>query len=489
MNPECESPGGLSRRAAWIVVAAVFITSAWFEHREPGWNVNTRLNLTYAIVDFGSVEISPYLSQPEYHTQDVALFEGRYYSDKIIGTSLLGMPAYWALRRVSDLAGATPSPVMRRYVTRTLSVSICAALTVLVMAALLRRMGAGEGLAWATALIVHFGTLLFAYSMLFFPYSPAALFSLWTFYLLMGLRLGGARALVVMFAAGLGLGAAMLCDYLYFWIFLAMGGYAIHTVWSLREKWGGIILFLGGAAIPLLIFAVYVYALFGRLVLPYEFETYHAFEGMKERFGFSLPRLNVLYYITAHPYRGILAQSPFLLGALAGLWMMLRRGSAWRVEAGLCAALVVVYLLFNASYFMWWGGWTMGPRHLIPMLPFWGIWFAAAWMRAGRNWRVTLAGLAAVSVFLVVAAAMVNPQIPQGHETDVLLAARVGDNLSAPQYYFSIPAFFRGGIAPNAVSLIWPGAGLVAIAPLVAMWAGVAWMLIVKFRKPVENHG
>ena len=84
--------------------------------------------------------------------------------------------------------GSTPSPDVRRYVTRTLSVSICSALAVALLFLILRRLGFESRLSFFTALLIHFGTLLFPFSTLFYPYGPATLFSVLSFYIL--LRLG-----------------------------------------------------------------------------------------------------------------------------------------------------------------------------------------------------------------------------------------------------------------------------------------------------------
>jgi hypothetical protein len=45
----------------------------------------------------------------------------------------------------------------------------------------------------------------------------------------------------------------------------------------------------------------------------------------------------------------------------------------YRVEGIMIVVSTVFYLLLNSGYFMWWGGASFGPRHLIPMLPFLGI--------------------------------------------------------------------------------------------------------------------
>ena len=42
-------PGG--RGGRWLLLLLGWLSAAHFLQRDPGWNVNTRLGLTYAIVD------------------------------------------------------------------------------------------------------------------------------------------------------------------------------------------------------------------------------------------------------------------------------------------------------------------------------------------------------------------------------------------------------------------------------------------------------
>src|SRR5262249_58632230 len=54
------------------------------------WNTASRLMLTYAIVDRGTIVLDGLDRQ----TGDIARFEGRYYTDKLPGFSLLAVPPY-----------------------------------------------------------------------------------------------------------------------------------------------------------------------------------------------------------------------------------------------------------------------------------------------------------------------------------------------------------------------------------------------------------
>jgi hypothetical protein len=88
--------------------------------------------------------------------------------------------------------------------------------------------------------------------------------------------------------------------------------------------------------------------------------------------GISWPRLEVLFYLTFHPAHGLFWQSPVLLIAMVGFFFIWR-DKRYRLEGIIVLISFISLLLINAGYFLWWGGWSFGPRHLIPMLLFLAI--------------------------------------------------------------------------------------------------------------------
>ena len=66
--------------------------------------------------------------------------------------------------------------------------------------------------------------------------------------------------------------------------------------------------------------------------------------------------------------RGLLTLTPVLVMAIAGVVAMRRSGR--RAEANTIAALALCYLVYNAGYWLPFGGGSPGPRFLIPILPF-----------------------------------------------------------------------------------------------------------------------
>ena len=79
------------------------------------------------------------------------------------------------------------------------------------------------------------------------------------------------------------------------------------------------------------------------------------------------PLLKGLYGLTLSPGKGILWYAPVVVLGLAGLRSFARR---WLPEAVLCAGVSAGYLLLHSVYTYWEGGWSWGPRLILPALPF-----------------------------------------------------------------------------------------------------------------------
>ena len=81
----------------------LFLTSAYFLPRWASWSQNSRLDLTMALVDKGTLSIDDYYT----NTGDYAAFEGHFYTDKAPGVSFLGVPVYAVYKAVAALPPIT----------------------------------------------------------------------------------------------------------------------------------------------------------------------------------------------------------------------------------------------------------------------------------------------------------------------------------------------------------------------------------------------
>lgn len=482
-------PPKLGWRRGVVIFVLFWLTFVGVHHREAGWNVNSRLALTRAIVEKGSFTVGEYVrdKDADLYTEDRAFKDGRYYSDKIIGTSLLGLPAFGAIRLFDRLSGRPTSIPVATYLTTIFSVSITAALAGVVMTSLMLAFGATFAEAFLCALAMSFGTMLWGYSTLFYAYLPAVCFALMSFNLLFRARLTGRLGLPAVFDAGLLMGASLLCEYTLGIVFIAL---SIYVVWRARPRWG-VGLFWLGAGLPLLAFAAYTLICFGEVCVPYKYLEKPIFQlSMSQGFqGIKFFRPVILFYITVHPYRGVFWLSPFLLLSLVGLgrmaWVERRRLGA---EAFVCGAVFFGYIWFNSSYYMWWGGWAMGPRHLIPGLPF--LVPPLLWVLRWNRWWAGAAGLAVVaSIVLVGVPALVDPQLQHGpYRLGTLLNPYIihWRDLKSPVFMFAWPAFFSGRAAWNLGTPAWLKGPWVFLS-LSALWV-VGLAALIRWSAPGHNR-
>ena len=218
---------------------------------------------------------------------------------------------------------------------------------------------------------------------------------------------------------------------------------------------------------------------------------YSSEEGFQELrtgfFGITYPKLSTVYELLFGSYRGLLPLSPLMAIAPLGLVFLGRKGResvAW-VAAGAGA----YYLLLNASYFYWEGGWAFGPRQITPALPFVALGLAPLWDRAKPALLVILMGGWIWGAGITLVAVATTPQPPASFTSPVseLLwpAFRDGDLSLNPQTFVhnsADVAHFRGGGDPHAAWNLGEIAGLhglMSLLPLIAVWAVAALVLLL----------
>src|SRR5688572_9479440 len=92
-----------SLREALLVFLIVLAAYGYFFTQHDA-NTNSRLALVRAIVEEKRFEIDSY-HDSALDTIDKAYYNGHYYSDKAIGTSLIGVPVYYGIIRINTWLG------------------------------------------------------------------------------------------------------------------------------------------------------------------------------------------------------------------------------------------------------------------------------------------------------------------------------------------------------------------------------------------------
>ncbi len=383
-----EPPGGAitrpaqraSRRTRGVerpLIVLALLCYAYFVPRGVNWNADSHLVLTRALVERHTAVIDAYAAG----LGDRSFYHGHYYTDKAPGLSLLAVPAYLLLKALLGPAFFGALFFVVRYLLTLLVVGLPTALAAATLSRRLRPHVGARG-ALAAAGVWALGTLAFPYSTVFFSHQMAAVLLMVAF---LALYLPAAPAVPVSMASRLGIGllcgVAVACEYptlllaavlLGGRVLLARSSRAAVT-WALPLGAGMLV----GVA-PALIYNSLVFG--GPLAQGYAHlgGQQQFIKGMSQGvMGITGPSLEALWGITFSPYRGLFLISPFLLLAVPGLGAMWRTRPLLasnqvgpRAAAVVCATCVVIYGLFNISYLFWNGGFSVGPRHFTPALPY-----------------------------------------------------------------------------------------------------------------------
>jgi hypothetical protein len=407
------------RRPEVALFTLVLGVYAYF-YQAGGWNQNSRFDLTRALVDRGTVAIDDYRQ----NTGDLALRDGHYYCDKAPGLSLMAVPAY-ALARGLGPDGAA-------YVSTLFAVGLPTALAVV---ALFLLVGAlvpeiSERVRAAIAATYALGTLAFPYATMLYGHQIVA--DLLILALAIVLLRERPAALAV---AGALLGWAIAVEYP-----AALGGLPIFVWAAVRHRRRALWIVLGGVAPIAVLMAYHAIAFGGPFTLPYAFDT-QKHRHMGFFMGLGVPNLRVLGEITFGTYRGLFFSAPWLLLGAVGIGVAHARQRT-RALGFVCAWIVVYHLWLNSSLVDWEGGWAIGPRYLVPALPF----VALGVVVLPRRPLVYAAGavLAVVSIGLTLVGVAVKPEVYV--------------KIQRPYQEFLFPLFARGQLAVNTQSIDMKGA-------------------------------
>jgi hypothetical protein len=466
-----------THRASLVLLAVSLATYGYF-HMPAAWNETSRYSLVRAVVERGAFDIDPYHEV----TGDKSFRGGHYYSDKAPGAALFAVPAYavyYALRSATGQSlpaqrqtGDPDQPVevnraylRGMYVTSLFSVGLLAILALFAFHRLAARIAPDPRAALLATVAFGFGTLTFPYATLFYGHHLCGSLLFLAFALLAPLRPEPPRAGLVALA-GFAAGGAVVAEYPAAVAVLLLGVYLVC-----RRGWRIAGWFAAGGLVPALVLAGYHAVCFGApWQTGYGFVADGTFAaGMSEGLlGVTYPRPGVVLEILFGTYRGYALLSPIVFIGAWGIVRLYRTGH--RAEALLATAIVVFYVLLNASYYMWWGGSSLGARHTIPMLPF--LLFPLARVGPGRV-RTAAWVLLAYSVVTMLVATAVSPEPPES--LDPVLAFHWGH-------------FLDGNLAVNPGStnlgLLLGLPGLWSLVPLLMVWAVAATCLARSQRLP-----
>jgi hypothetical protein len=456
------------RRTESLLFLLLWGSFAYF-YQSTQQNEAVRFDQTRAIVQDHTVAIDKYW----WNSADVIRLHqngaDHIYPNKAPGTTILAIPSFWITTVVLKplIWFGLPEWIywhMVAYLTIISTIGLLSAIAAVLMYTILRQTTGDNYFSLFTILAAWLGTMLFPFSTLFFSHVQTAALLVIGFYLVFrfrqdqcittrssSLRLGGAGFLLAFsvateYPAALSLGV--------------LSAYAAWAIWrsmtNNKQKAALAAAFAVGLLTGLGILAAYNLAAFGKLVyVPYEayakanssFPVYSR-GVLGIHWSGAEQFLHALASITIHPPIGILylgienwriyATSPVLWLVLPGLVIMLRQHEL-RPEGLVVGAMILAYVLFITSYgnsiYDWSGAAYLGPRHIIPLLPF----LALPLYFGARKLRFFFYPLLAISVFYMLLATAIEPRVPYPYEN--------------PARDFLLPDYLHGRLAQNTDSL------------------------------------
>jgi len=371
---------------AWFGVFVILMGSyAYFWHSRD-WNTASRLMLTYAIVDQGRLSIDGLENQ----TGDRARYQGHYYSDKLPGYPFLAVVPDLVCRKVFGMAPhPLNGPALAHWPTDywvTLATSgLFTALSALVLMEVARDLGCSARRAVLVALAYGLATPAYVYATLAYGHQASAFALLASFALLA--RPSARRDAPRVFAAGFLAAFAAVIELQVGPVSAILGFYLIGQCLARTRRFDAVVFFGLGALIPSLALLLYnALAFGGPLDMGYFHHATAQFARVHSRdnpLGLRSPDWGLVIPLLWGRYRGLLFYAPIVALALPG-WIELARQKRFGVAAVSLLAALAVFAV-NLSYPEWTGGWSTGPRLLVPLLPFAMIPVAALLAIGGRS--------------------------------------------------------------------------------------------------------
>jgi hypothetical protein len=391
----------------WLFILMV-VSYAYFFNL----NATTRMGLTLSIVERSQLTIDTFAG----HTVDKAFYRGHYYADKAPGASLMAVPVVAATLNLfkvfrtpavwfNDSNPTTQLIVLEYLVVIFTSCLLCATAIAALFLTSLRL-----GISWRgglfAALCCGLGTPFWGWATAFANHGPSAALQFLALAEIIKLETAGPRSkvstsrLLSAAVAGILLGWSCVVELIAVPSVLMIALYGLLRMrnWTpFRQvlQLAGVSVAASSVAIaPLLI---YNFKAFGS-VFDMGYSHVVGFEQMREGFfGVGVPSMQVVYEIILGEHRGILWLSPILAATPWALFHLFRHRSSLAI---LVTTISIYYLALNAGYAYWDGGWSTGPRHITPLLPFLCLPLALLWSEVGSRTRIALLTLLGASMIM-----------------------------------------------------------------------------------------
>jgi hypothetical protein len=446
-------------------VAVNLLLAGYFLDSVPSPNPTSRALPVLTLYEEGRYAIDTY----EKFTMDKSFVNGHYYSDKAPLTTWIVLPFYGALKL---LHVREPAADKVRWLTALLLGDlICGTIPFVVLVWLVFRALTRETspkTAVLLSMLPLYGSFVFAYAGVFMSHVLAGALLVGSYIFL--------QRRTHPTLCGLLLGLAVLAEFptvlaLPIWIvaILRPAGVASPRSGTDSRRRELVRFLLGGipCAVALL---WYNHAITGSFAkMPYDYEVETAFSEMRSGYGIGLPQPSALWGLLFSTYRGMFFYAPALI-IVAFSYLLTRGPKVFRdVASAPLGLLAIAYLLLISSYFVWWGGWAYGPRHLIPlaMLLFYEGLPMLARTRGYRGWIYSASVVGLGMVWIAKSTALyIMPEQFSNPVFDIAVPAFLNRQLR----HDALPTMLFG-TDPWVASWIWIGLFVLGVVGLCALAA------------------
>ncbi|MEM1347420.1 MAG: hypothetical protein AAGI01_02620 [Myxococcota bacterium] len=424
-------------------------------------NERSRVYLSVAIVDHGTLSIDTSVARFG-RILDWARFEGRAYTDKAPGSSLLGVLPYAVARVFTSPEDWTIAQLVR--LMRTWVMLPIALLGFFVMRRVLHDLGADDHVATLGAGAWCLGTSAFHYGQAFYGHQIVGVMLVTALWFVLRVEHGhSTRPALECALAGLCAGVAGLTEYQAGVPCVLLAAYLLSG--SARCARHVAAFSLGTAPCLAMLLAYNTIAFGGPFELSYHYLVVpHLAELHREGVGgVATPRAALIRPVLFSLHRGWLVTSPVFVLVPLGLGLMWRSGR--RRLCALVGATALFYFLLVISTRAWFGGWSFGPRLLVPGMG-WSMiaaTFPLVYWNSSVGWSVLTRGLIACGFVYHQLVHVVLPELPP--------------SVTNPLLDVTLPALRQGVFAPNVVSWLTGTSSLWTLSPMAIVAA--AWLLFV----------
>ena len=452
-----------------LLIAVTLLTSySYFPDLRGGWNQDSRFDLTRAIVENHRLYIDGY----DGNTGDKAFWEGHVYSHSAPGLALSAVPVLEAgrvaLRAVHKDSSGPRTIAAERYLVTVVCVALPSALAAAALFLVALKLGASVNGAGFAAVAFGLATPFWCYATLFWGHAVSGACLYFAFASVISLRefVSPRRDLLLGIFVGLTAGWATVAE------LSAAPPAAIIAAFALACAWpgGGSRLFrvatgIAIGALPCLVLLL----TYNTLAFGSPFRIGYAISAQQGwplnqqgLIGVTYPKAHALLEILVGRFRGLLPLAPIVGAAPFGFWLLWKQRNA-RGPFLVVTGIAVYYILLNASYVVWYGGYSYGPRYLSPALPFLCLPLALLWTRSSLMIRSLLAVLTFWGAWVSLLAVSINTMPP--------------DYVKSPVQDLLWPAFRAGHLQGN-FGMLTGLRGLASLIPLLLIWgaAFAAWM-------------